>query len=145
MGDAKIATAWSRLRISTDWPSPAPSKTTHQINYILVHSRGSSSIEDGRGYHGGITGNVNSTDCTLVRARFRFHVLARRKIQPYRRVDMSKLAITDNVKTLSNAITFKLAEVNEDGSSTALWMELKLSITNASPKQLDKAKWSRKD
>lgn len=58
---------------------------------------------------------------------------------------MSKLAITDNVKTLSNAITFKLAEVNEDGSSTALWMELKLSITNASPKQLDKAKWSRKD
>lgn len=41
-------------------------RTVHQINYILVHSRRSLSTEGYRLYRGGITGNVNGTDHTLV-------------------------------------------------------------------------------
>lgn len=57
-------------------------------------------------------------------------------MQSHLRVDVSKLKIQDNVKTLPNAFTSKLAE---------LWMALKAPITGATVEQIGKAQWSKND
>lgn len=57
--------------------------------------------------------------------------------------DVSKLAIANNIKAPLNAVTYKLAEIDENGSLDEFRMELKVSVTNASLKQPGKAKWKR--
>lgn len=70
-------------------------------------------MEDCRAYRGGITGNIDSTVHTLVRARLKLHQSALQEIQPHRTLDVSKLQITANVRTLSRANTCKPSEIEK--------------------------------
>lgn len=58
----------------------------------------------------------NGGDHTLVPAGLKHHLSLRQKIQPYSRVDVSRTAIPDDIKTLSSAITYNPGETNENGN-----------------------------
>lgn len=53
---------------------------------------------------------------------------------------MSELTSADNVQTLANAATSKLAEIDQDGHLDELWTRLKALITSISLEKLDKGK-----
>lgn len=81
----------------------------------------------------------------MVRARLMLHLLARQEIQLYQKVYGSNLTVPNNVKTPSNAITSKLAEIDQHGSQEHLWMALRPIITGASVEHPRKAKRNMKD
>lgn len=81
-----------------------------------------------------LNGNTNDTDRTLGSELIEQHLSAKRKIQCYPRVGVSKLTIPDNFQAPARVITSKLAEIHGDGTLDELQMGLKVSITGASLK-----------
>lgn len=63
-----------------------------------------------------------------MRARLKLHIPTRQKIQPQRRVYVSKLAIPNNVQAPSNMTT----KDDEDGNPDELMTRLKTTIASAS-------------
>lgn len=147
MSDAKMATAYFRLGISTDWFSPI---TAFHIQKDVCRNADRTMVGQ----------SIRSTvSCCVLDGHYRSKTVAYTAAIQHRTstartinwyalaltiifqldltiVDGSRVTVLKKGKALSNAITSNIVEIDEGGSLDELWMGLKAPVASAYPEQL---------
>lgn len=76
------------------------SRTAHQIDHILVRSRRTPSVDDGRMFRGAVTGNTHSTNHALVRFRSKYRLSMRSRKLATSRLNVAALEMPEKRKTV---------------------------------------------
>ena len=119
--------------------------TAHQIDYILIRSRWSTSVLDSRAYRGAEAGS----DHVLVRAKIKLRLSTRRKLVPPKRVNLKSLSDRQTRSTFESTIRERFSRLPQydpvSHTHEYQWQQIKCCITETMNAVLKAPSTRRKD